>query len=197
MKTDNSDVWTELGNIWRVQGRLPRQRKWWSMVRAMTQAERVLDGIRESEKTAVSQSVQRRALAREIFGEVHAIWTPSCAEIRSIRADTSFWKIKKFKRRWDCSQNQSWRVADHVTRMEKLRRFLSWLRSIKYWSRCWIWTPDSITSDRIWCWFDNIWSNLMLIPECVITESTEFTTRELRSSESSSKNTCRHYDSSR
>ena len=46
-----------------------------------------------------SQSVQRRALAREIFGEVHAIWTPSCAEIRSIRADTSFWKIKKFKRR--------------------------------------------------------------------------------------------------
>ena len=41
------------------------------MVRAMTQAERVLDGIREPEKdgTSVSQSVQRRALAKEIFGE--------------------------------------------------------------------------------------------------------------------------------
>ena len=104
-----------------------------------------------------SQSVLRRAFAREIFGEVHAIWTPSCAEIRSTRADTSIWKIKKFKRRWDCSQNQSWRVADHVTRMEKLWRFLSWLRSIKYWSRCWIWTPDSITSDRIWCWYRNAW----------------------------------------
>ena len=26
-KTDNSNVWSELGNIWRVQGRLPRQKK--------------------------------------------------------------------------------------------------------------------------------------------------------------------------
>ena len=196
MKTDNSDVWTELGNIWRVQGRLPRQRKWWSMVRAMTQAERVLDGIREPEKE-VSQSVQRRALAKGIFGEVHAIWTPSCAGIRSIQAYTSLWESKKLIRWWDCSQKQSWRVADYVTRMEKLRKILSWLRSIKDWLRCWIWTPDSITSDRIWWWCGNIWSKLMLIPECGITESTEFTTRELRSSESSSKNTCRHYDSSR
>ena len=65
------------------------------MVRAMTKAERVLDGIKESEKDG-SQSVQRRALAKEIFGEVHAIWTPSCAEILSIRADTPFWKIEKF-----------------------------------------------------------------------------------------------------
>ena len=66
-------------------------------------------------------------------------------------------KIEKFKRRCDCSQNQSWRVADHVTRTKKLRRFLSWLQWIKYWSRCWIWTPDSITSDRIWCWYRNAW----------------------------------------
>ena len=64
------------------------------MVRAMTQAERVLDGIREPEKDG-SQSVQRRALAKEIFGEVHAIWTPSCAGIRSIQADTSLKQIKK------------------------------------------------------------------------------------------------------
>ena len=88
------------------------------MVRAMTKAERVLDGIKESEKDG-SQSVQRRALAKEIFGEVHAIWTPSCAEILSIRADTPFWKDREVQRRCDCSQNQSWRVADHVTRTEK------------------------------------------------------------------------------
>ena len=145
-----------------------------------------------------SQSVLRRAFARKIFGERSILFGrhlvqkyDSSGQIRHSG------KIEKFKRRCDCSQNQSWRVADHVTRTEKLRRFLSWLQWIKYWSRCWIWTPDSKTSDRIWCWFDNIWSNLMLIPECVITESTEFTTRELRSSESSSKNTCRHYDSSR
>ena len=196
MKTDNSDVWTELGNIWRVQGRLPRQRKWWSMVRAMTQAERVLDGIRESEKDG-SQSVQRRALAKEIFGEVHAIWTPSCAGIRSIQADTSFWKIKKLNRWWDCSQKAVMESSWLRNSNGETSEILSWLRSIKDWWRCWIWTPDSITSDRIWCWCDNIWSKLMLIPECGTTESTEFTTRELRSSESSSKNTCRHYDSSR
>ena len=47
------------------------------MMRAMTQAERDLDRLKELERdgTLVSQSVQRRTLAREIFGAVHAIWT--------------------------------------------------------------------------------------------------------------------------
>ena len=47
------------------------------MMRAMTQAERDLDRLKELERdgTSVSQSVQRRALAREVFGAVHAIWT--------------------------------------------------------------------------------------------------------------------------
>ena len=39
------------------------------MVKAMTKAERVPDRIRESEKDGRSQSVYRRALAKEIFGE--------------------------------------------------------------------------------------------------------------------------------
>ena len=43
--------------------------------------------------------------------------------------------------------------------------------------------------------FDNVWSNLIQIPEWETIKSTEFTARKVRSSESSSKNPCRHYNS--
>ena len=64
------------------------------MVKAMTKAERVPDRIRESEKDG-SQSVYRRALAKEIFGESQYYLDAILAGIRSIQADTSLKQIKK------------------------------------------------------------------------------------------------------
>ena len=64
------------------------------MVKAMTKAERVPDRIRESEKDG-SQSVYRRALAKEIFGESQYYLDAILAGTRSIQADTSLKQIKK------------------------------------------------------------------------------------------------------
>ena len=92
------------------------------MVRAMTQAERVLDGIRESEKDG-SQSVQRRALAKEIFGESQYYLDAILAGIRSIQADTSLKQIKKLIGGETVAKSSHGLVAEYVTQMEKLWRF--------------------------------------------------------------------------
>ena len=104
---------------------------------------------------------------------------------------------QEVNRWWDCSQKQSWISSWIRNSNGETLEILSGLRSTKDWLICGIRTPDSITSDRIWSRCSNMWLKLMRIPECGITELTEFTTRELRSSESSSKNTCRTDDSSR
>ena len=92
------------------------------MVRAMTQAERVLDGIRESEKDG-SQSVQRRALAKEIFGESQYYLDAILAGIRSIQADTSLKQIKKLIGGETVAKSSHGLVAEYVTQMEELWRF--------------------------------------------------------------------------
>ena len=88
----------------------------------MTQAERVLDGIRESEKDG-SQSVQRRALAKEIFGESQYYLDAILAGIRSIQADTSLKQIKKLIGGETVAKSSHGLVAEYVTQMEKLWRF--------------------------------------------------------------------------
>ena len=62
------------------------------MMRTMTQAKRVQDAVKRAGKGRQSVSIAESFREKDLRREIHTIWTPSCAEIRFIRADTSFWK---------------------------------------------------------------------------------------------------------
>ena len=121
----------------------------------MTQAERDLDRLKELERDGSQYNGELLRERSSKQSTPSGQTTPSWTDIQSSRADTSSWEIDKFKRRWDCSQNQSWRAADHVTRMEKTLEVPELITIYSHLQRCWIWTPDSITSDRIWCRYQN------------------------------------------
>ena len=87
-------------------------------MRTMTQAKRVQDAVKRTGKGRQSVSIAESFREKDLRREIHTIWAPSCAVIRFIRADTSFWKDREAQRRCDCSQNRSWRVADLVTQTE-------------------------------------------------------------------------------
>ena len=93
------------------------------MVQAMTKAERVPERIRESEKDGSGQSVYRRTLAKEIFGESQYYLDAILAGIRSIQADTSLKQIKKLIGGETVAKSSHGLVAEYVTQMEKLWRF--------------------------------------------------------------------------
>ena len=153
----------------------------------MTKAERVLDRIRESEKDGSQVSQYSGELLRKRSSE--KFMPPGRHLVQEYDQPGSYVTLEdqEVNRWWDCSQKQSWTSSWISNSNGEIAEILSGLRSIEDWLICRIRTPDSITSDRIWCRCSNMWLKLMRIPECGITELTEFTTRELRSSESSSR----------